>query len=76
MRSRIQSIPIEHPTRNGINATPSPRLCDEPRTSQGWKITCCIRRGYTLTPLRNGEALSIRDAKFAWSKKGEFFAEK
>jgi hypothetical protein len=49
--------------------------CDGPRTSQGQGITCCIRRGCALTPPRNGEAPSIRDAKFAWYKKGEFFAE-
>jgi hypothetical protein len=62
-------------TRNGINATPSPRSCDGPRTSQGWGITCYIKRGCALTPPRNGEVLSIRDAKFAWYKKCKFFAE-
>jgi hypothetical protein len=75
MRSRIQFIPIGHLTRNGINATPSPRSCDGPRTSQGQGITRCIKRGYALTPPRNGEAPSIRDAKFAWYKKDKFFAE-
>jgi hypothetical protein len=59
-------------TRNGINATPSPRSYDGPRTSQGQGITHYIRRGCALTPPRNGKALSIRDAKFAWYKKGEF----
>jgi hypothetical protein len=76
MRSKIQSIPIGHLTRNGINATPSPRSCDRPRTSQGRGITYCIRRSYALTLPRNSEASSIRDAKFVWYKKGKFFAEK
>jgi hypothetical protein len=61
--------PIGHLTRNDINATPSPRSCDRPRTSQGQEITHCIRRDCAQTPLRNGKVLSIRDAKFAWYKK-------
>jgi hypothetical protein len=60
MRSRIQSIPIEHLTRNGINVTPSPRSCDRPRTSQGRVVV----------------ALFIQDAKFAWYKKGESVSNK
>jgi hypothetical protein len=69
MRSRTQFIPIRHLTRNGINATLGPRSCNGPRTSQDWEITRCIKRICALTPPRNGEAPSIRDAKFAWYKK-------
>jgi hypothetical protein len=76
IRSRIQSIPIGHLTRKGINATPSPRSCDGPRTSQGREITCQIDGASPFLGGVRAYPLLIQDAKFAWYKKSKFFAKK